>query len=143
MTLDPQQRKSWRDMMSFSRPPQGDQLQAAGILVSLFIDPDVGQIEKAKELGVEAIELHTGGYAEAKTAEQVEIEFDKLREAGQFANAQGLKLNLGHGLTYRNVRRVAEIHCVYELNIGHSIVSHAMLVGFERAVREMKQLVTL
>lgn len=120
-----------------------DQLQGAGILSSLFIDPDVIQIEKARELGVEAVELHTGAYAEAKTPEQVEIEFDKLREAGQFAIAQGLKLNLGHGLTYRNVRRVAEIHSVHELNIGHSIVSQAILVGFERAVREMKQLVTL
>lgn len=120
-----------------------DQLQGAGIMSSLFIDPDVTQIEKARELGVEAVELHTGGYADAKTPAQVEIEFDKLREAGQFANAQGLKLNLGHGLTYRNVRRVAEIHCVHELNIGHSIVSQAILVGFERAVREMKQLVTL
>jgi pyridoxine 5-phosphate synthase len=120
-----------------------DQLQGAGILVSLFIDPDLAQVEKAKELGVEAVELHTGAYAEARTPKQVEIEFDKLREAGQFANAQGLKLNVGHGLTYRNVRRVAEIHCVHELNIGHSIVSQALLVGFERAVREMKQLVTL
>jgi pyridoxine 5-phosphate synthase len=101
------------------------------------------QIEKARELGVEAVELHTGAYAEAKTPEQVEIEFDKLREAGQFAIAQGLKLNVGHGLTYRNVRRVAEIQSVHELNIGHSIVSQAILVGFERAVREMKQLVTL
>ena len=120
-----------------------DQLQGSGILASLFIDPDVIQIEKARELGVEAVELHTGAYAEAKTPEQVEIEFDKLREAGQFAIAQGLKLNVGHGLTYRNVRRVAEIHSVHELNIGHSIVSQAILVGFERAVREMKQLVTL
>jgi pyridoxine 5-phosphate synthase len=120
-----------------------DQLQGAGIQVSLFIDPDVAQVGKAKELGVEAVELHTGAYAEARTPKQMEIEFDKLREAGQFANAQGLKLNLGHGLTYRNVRRVAEIHGVCELNIGHSIVSHAILVGFERAVREMKQLVTL
>ena len=120
-----------------------DQLQGAGIMVSLFIDPDLAQIGKSKELGVEAVELHTGAYADARTPKQVEIEFDKLREAGRFASAQGLKLNLGHGLTYRNVRRLAEIHGVHELNIGHSIVSHAMLVGFERAVREMKQLVTL
>lgn len=120
-----------------------DQLQGAGIMCSLFIDPDVAQVEKAKELGVEAVELHTGCYADARTPEKVEYEFDRLREAGQYANAQGLKLNLGHGLTYRNVRRVAEIHSVHELNIGHSIVAQAMMVGFERAVREMKQLVTL
>ena len=141
VTLVPERRE---EVTHFQRIRQCiDQLQGAGILASLFIDPDVIQIEKARELGVEAVELHTGAYAEAKTPEQVEIEFDKLREAGQFAIAQGLKLNLGHGLTYRNVRRVAEIHSVHELNIGHSIVSQAILVGFERAVREMKQLVTL
>jgi pyridoxine 5-phosphate synthase len=120
-----------------------DQLNGAGIVVSLFIDPDLAQIERARELGVAAVELHTGAYADARTREEASVEFDKIREAGQFATAQGLKLNLGHGLTYRNVRRVAEIQNVHELNIGHSIVSHAVLVGFERAVREMKQLVTL
>ncbi len=120
-----------------------DQLQGAGILVSLFIDPDVSQVEKAKELGVEAVELHTGCYADATSRYNQDEEFDRLREAGLFATAQGLRLNLGHGLTYRNARRVAEIQGVYELNIGHSIVSHALMVGFERAVREMKQLITL
>lgn len=120
-----------------------DQLHGAGILVSLFIDPDLAQIEHAKKLGVAAVEIHTGAYAAARTPGEMEIEFDRLREAGQFATAQGLRLNFGHGLTYRNVRRVAEIQNVCELNIGHSIVSHAVLVGFERAVREMKQLVTL
>ena len=120
-----------------------DQLQGAGISVSLFIDANLSQIEIAKELGVAAVEIHTGAFAEARTPAAIEIEFDKLREAGQFASSQGLKLNLGHGLTYRNVRRIAEMQGVHELNIGHSIVSHAVLVGFERAVREMKQLVTL
>lgn len=120
-----------------------DQLHGAGIAVSLFIDPDLSQIESAKNLGVRAVEIHTGAYADAKTHAQLEIEFDKLREAGQFATAQGLRLNMGHGLTYRNVRRIAEIQGTWELNIGHSIVSHAVLVGFERAVREMKQLVSL
>jgi len=120
-----------------------DQLQGAGIAVSLFIDPNLSHIEIAKELGVTAVEIHTGAFAEARTPAAIEIEFDKLREAGQFATTQGLKLNMGHGLTYRNVRRIAEIQGVHELNIGHSIVSHAVLVGFERAVREMKQLVTL
>ena len=120
-----------------------DQLQGAGMAVSLFIDPNLSHIEAAKSLGVEAIELHTGAYADARTSKDIEIEFDKLREAGQFATSQGLQLNMGHGLTYRNVRRIAEIQGVHELNIGHSIVSHAVLVGFERAVREMRQLITL
>lgn len=120
-----------------------DQLQGAGITVSLFIDPDLSQIERARELKVTAVEIHTGAYADAKTQRDIEIQYDKLREAGQFTTAQGLRLNMGHGLTYRNVRRIAEIQGVYELNIGHSIISQAVLVGFERAVREMKQLVTL
>ena len=120
-----------------------DQLQGVGIAVSLFIDPHLAQIEAAKKLGVTAIELHTGAYADAQTPKDTEIEFNKLREAGQCAVAQGLRLNMGHGLTYRNVRRIAAIQGVHELNIGHSIVSQAVLVGFERAVREMKLLVTL
>lgn len=120
-----------------------EQLQGAGISVSLFIDPSLSHIEAARDLDVTAVELHTGAFADAKTPNAIVIEFDKLREAGQFATSQGLKLNMGHGLTYRNVRRIAEIQGVHELNIGHSIVSHAVLVGFERAVREMKQLVTL
>ena len=120
-----------------------DQLQGAGITVSLFIDPNLSQIELARELKVTAVEIHTGAYADATTQRDVEIQYDKLREAGQFTTAQGLRLNMGHGLTYRNVRRIAEIQGVYELNIGHSIISQAVLVGFERAVREMKQLVTL
>lgn len=116
-------------------------LHEHGIAVSLFIDPDVTQVELAAQLGVAAVELHTGAYADAKTSAEADNEYDKLVEAGQFAVAQGLVLNMGHGLTYRNVRRIAEIHGVHELNIGHSIVAHAILVGFERAVREMKQLV--
>ena len=107
-----------------------EQLQGAGIAVSLFIDPNLSHIEIAKELSVTAVELNTGAFADARTPEAIEIEFDKLREAGQFATSQGLKLNLGHGLTYRNVRRIAAMQGVHELNIGHSIVSHAVLVGF-------------
>jgi pyridoxine 5-phosphate synthase len=118
-------------------------LHDRGIAVSLFIDPDVTQVELAARMGVAAVELHTGAYADARSSAKINEEFDKLAEAGQFAVSQGLILNLGHGLTYHNVRRIAEINGVHELNIGHSIVSHAVLVGFERAVREMKQLVTL
>ncbi|MFO0428568.1 MAG: pyridoxine 5'-phosphate synthase [Planctomyces sp.] len=118
-------------------------LADAGIAVSLFIDPDVTQVELAARMGVAAVELHTGAYADAKTMDEVEREYDKLVEAGQFAVSQGMILNMGHGLTYRNVRRIAEINGVHELNIGHSIVSQSILVGFERAVREMKQLITV
>jgi len=118
-----------------------DQLTGAGILVSLFIDPDVEQVRKARELNVPAVELHTGAYAEARTPQARLAELDRLREAGLYAVSQGLILNMGHGLTYDNVRPVARLHGVHELNIGHSIISRAVLVGLERAVREMKQLV--
>ena len=119
-----------------------EQLQEHQILVSLFIDPDVAQVDASAELGVEAIELHTGAYADATTDTQAEIEFHKLLEASQYALQRGLILNMGHGLNYRNVKRIAAINGVNELNIGHSIVSHAVLVGFERAVREMKHLIS-
>lgn len=118
-----------------------DQLTGAGILVSLFIDPDIEQVRKTRELNVPAVELHTGAYAEARTPQARLAELDRLREAGLYAVSQGLILNMGHGLTYDNVRPVARLHGVHELNIGHSIISRAVLVGLERAVREMKQLV--
>lgn len=118
-----------------------DQLTGAGILVSLFIDPDIEQVRKTRELNVPAVELHTGAYAEARTPQARLAELDRLREAGLYAVSQGLILNMGHGLTYDNVRPVARLHGVHELNIGHSIVSRAVLVGLERAVREMKHLV--
>ena len=118
-----------------------DQLTGAGILVSLFIDPDIEQVRKTRELNIPAVELHTGAYAEARTPQARLAELDRLREAGLYAVSQGLILNMGHGLTYDNVRPVARLHGVHELNIGHSIISRAVLVGLERAVREMKQLV--
>ncbi|MEO2014946.1 MAG: pyridoxine 5'-phosphate synthase [Fuerstiella sp.] len=117
------------------------QLQDCDIAISLFIDPDVAQVEASAELGVEAIELHTGAYADARTVEEENAEFDRIVAAGQSAIQRGLILNMGHGLTYRNVHRIADIDGVHELNIGHSIISHAVMVGLERAVRKMKELV--
>ncbi len=114
-------------------------LQAAGILVSLFIDPDPRQIQLSKDLGVEAIELHTGQYALAKGAAQQQ-QLAELVAAGKLANSLGLRLHAGHGLNYHNVGPIATIAGMLELNIGHSIVSRAVLVGMERAVREMKAL---
>ncbi|MAG93016.1 MAG: pyridoxine 5'-phosphate synthase [Planctomycetaceae bacterium] len=117
-------------------------LQDAGIEVSLFIDPDVRQIETAKVLGAEAVELHTGRYADASAGEAQDREFEQLVEAGAFTREQGLLLHMGHGLTYRNVSRVARIPGIGEFNIGHSIVSRAVMVGFQQAVAEMKALVS-
>ncbi len=119
------------------------QLQQAGIEVSLFIDPDVEQIAAAKQVGVHAVELHTGRYADASSADEQQKEYDVIVKASEFTVAQGLKLHMGHGLTYRNVSKIAAIPDVCELNIGHSIVSRAVLVGMEQAVREMKALVTV
>ena len=115
-------------------------LQDAGIVVSLFIDPNHVQIEAARELGVEAVELHTGQYALAKGSGQQQ-ELVTLVNAGKRVRELGMTLHAGHGLNYQNVQSVAAIDGIAELNIGHSIVSRAIFVGLERAVREMKALV--
>jgi pyridoxine 5-phosphate synthase len=118
-----------------------ERLKEAGIEVSLFIDPDPHQIEASRELSADAVELHTGRYADAPTADEQQDEYDLLDQAGRLALDLGLKLNMGHGLNYRNVSRIADIPGVSELNIGHSIVARAIFVGFEEAVREMKALI--
>ncbi len=115
-------------------------LQDHGISVSLFLDPDAGQIEQAAALGVQAVELHTGQYALA-CGDAVEDELNKLATAGQQVLAAGMLLHAGHGLNYHNVGPVATMHGMRELNIGHSIIARSVLVGLERAVREMKALV--
>lgn len=115
-------------------------LQKAGIAVSLFIDADPRQITISKQLGVEAIELHTGSYADATSAAAVQDELARLREACEQAHDLGMHVHLGHGLNYLNVHAIAALPCAEELNIGHSIVARAVMVGMERAVREMKEL---
>ena len=115
-------------------------LQDAGIVVSLFLDPDASQIEAAAELGAHAVELHTGSYALAKGNSRQE-ELDKLVSAGKQITDLGMTLHAGHGLNYQNVKPVAAISSMHELNIGHSIVARAVMVGMERAVREMKALI--
>lgn len=117
-------------------------LQNAGIVVSLFLDPEPRQVELAAELGADAVELHTGQYALAKDEASRHAELLRLTAAGKMILDHGLVLHAGHGLTYRNVQPVAAIPDMQELNIGHSIVSRAVMVGMERAVREMKQLIT-
>ena len=117
-------------------------LQEAGISVSLFLDPDRQQIEAAAQLGADAVELHTGQYALAAPGPDRETELVALTTAGAEVRQAGMTLHAGHGLTYRNVRPVADIEGMHELNIGHSIVARAIMVGFEKAVREMKRLVT-
>lgn len=116
-----------------------EQLRAAGIEVSLFVDPDPKQIERCKAVGATAVEVQTARYSEAKTREAVAKELDDLLASAQAALGLGLALHLGHGLNYDNVAAVCRLPGVRELNIGHAIVSRAVLVGMERAVREMKE----
>ena len=118
-----------------------EQLRQAGIEVSLFIDPDERQIEVSRLLNVATVELHTGAYADAACGPAQQLQFEKLQQAGRYAIDSGLILHLGHGLTYRNVIPVARIPGACELNIGHSIVARAVMVGFQEAVREMKMLI--
>jgi pyridoxine 5-phosphate synthase len=117
-------------------------LRDAGASISLFIDPDREQVEIAKELGADAIELHTGQYASSHGTEQGR-ELDRLIHAGQVAVDLGLRLHAGHGLTYSNVLPIASIPNMFELNIGHSIISRAVLVGMQQAVADMKRLLVM
>jgi pyridoxine 5-phosphate synthase len=119
--------------------PAVKRMQDTGILVSLFIDPEIGQIDCCKFLGAKAIEIQTARYSEAKTEAAALQELELLRTACAHALTKGLAVHLGHGLTYRNVGPIVRLPGVQELNIGHSIVSRAVLVGMERAVREMKE----
>ncbi|MCO8121968.1 pyridoxine 5'-phosphate synthase [Stieleria sp. TO1_6] len=119
-----------------------ERLKSHGILTSLFIDPDVRQVAAAAELGVDAVELHTGPYALAKRAD-VATELSRLEVAGQHASQAGMRLHAGHGLNYVNVRPVAKLPGVIELNIGHAIVSRAVMVGMKEAVSEMRRILDL
>ncbi|MHB1422919.1 MAG: pyridoxine 5'-phosphate synthase [Gemmataceae bacterium] len=114
------------------------QLHAAGIEVSLFLDPDPRQIEIAHLLHVRAVEIQTARYSEARTRADRQRELDALRQSAEFARERGLHVHMGHGLNYQNVQAVTAIPGVEELNIGHSIVSRAVLVGMQQAVRDMK-----
>jgi len=124
-----------------------EKLRQAGIRTSLFIDPEPDDIRRAAELGTDAIELHTGEYSErwlkrypgAEAADRLAHEIQRLRRAAALGRSLGLAVHAGHGLTYENVAPIAAIQEIEELNIGHSVVSRAVLVGMERAVRELKE----
>jgi len=115
-------------------------LRDAGVRISLFVDPDEAVVRTSADLGVEAIELHTGEYANASDAGERGRQVERLRTAARLGRAAGLAVHAGHGLTYENVTPVAAITEIEELNIGHSIVSRAILVGMEPAVREMAEI---
>jgi len=113
-------------------------LRDAGIRVSLFIDPDPGQLQAAREVGAPVVELHTGTYADANSTEQAG-ELQRLEDGCVFGNSLGLQINAGHGLHLENVQAIAGLSHMNELNIGHSIIARAIFVGLESAVKEMKQ----
>jgi pyridoxine 5-phosphate synthase len=117
--------------------PTIQRLHAAGVRVSLFIDPETEQIDCAAELGVDMVELHTGKLANAFTQQIEKQELGRLRACAEMAAELKLQVNAGHGINYRNIALVNEIPHLTELNIGHAIISHAVIVGLETAVREM------
>jgi pyridoxine 5-phosphate synthase len=115
-------------------------LQRAGSEVSLFIDPNKEQIKAAADLGAPVVELHTGCYADATCAEQQQRELERIQDAAAYAASLQLIVNAGHGLNYHNVKPIAAIKELLELNIGHAIVARALFCGFKEAVRHMRQL---
>ncbi|MGF1738988.1 pyridoxine 5'-phosphate synthase [Photobacterium satsumensis] len=114
-------------------------LTEAGIKVSLFIDADRAQIDAAVACGAPYIELHTGHYADAETEEEQQAELKKIAAAASYADDQGIKVNAGHGLTYHNVKPIAALPELYELNIGHSIIGRAVFDGLDKAVADMRE----
>jgi len=117
-------------------------LKDKGVFVSAFIDPDEKQVVAAHNQGFDAVELHTGNYANAE-GNQAQVELDRLRAAAELAQQRGLRLHAGHGLNYRNIVPLCSIPNLLEVNIGHAIVSRAVFVGLREAVREMKRLLEL
>ncbi|NLS43996.1 pyridoxine 5'-phosphate synthase, partial [BEV proteobacterium] len=115
-------------------------LHEAGILVSLFIDPERVQIDAAVAVGAPYIEIHTSAYADAQDDTLRQQEWACIRDAAVYAASKGLKVNAGHGLTYHNVQAIAALPEIHELNIGHAIIGRAVMSGLEEAVAEMKSL---
>lgn len=114
-----------------------------GILVSLFINPDLDQVKAAHRIQADIVEIHTGVYSDTVGVKEVEKELGRVINAAKLADKLGLKVHAGHGLNYRNVKQIAAIEEIEELSIGHSIISRAVLVGMERAVKEMRELILL
>jgi pyridoxine 5-phosphate synthase len=117
-------------------------LQDGGVHVSLFVDPELEQVKEAHKIGAEAVELNTAAYSDAPDEKQREVSLRRITDSARLGRKLGLKVHAGHGLTYTNVGPVASLSEIGELNIGHSIVARAVLVGMERAVREMVGAIT-
>jgi len=122
-----------------SLEPAVRRLQEGGIVVSCFIDPDADQVKAAARLGSDVVEIHTGAYANARDAEEEEGERQRVQRAAQLAAKLDLTVVAGHGLDYQNVTPIAALREIEELSIGHAIIARALLVGMERAVRDMRE----
>jgi pyridoxine 5-phosphate synthase len=148
VTLVPERREELTtegglDVIKFSKSLRKviERLKKGSIPVSLFIDPKKDQIKASEDVGANAVEIHTGHYCDAKTLAREDEELKKILDAVAEASHRNLRIAAGHGLNYVNVRRIAEIREIEELNIGHSIIARAVLVGLDRAVREMIALI--
>ena len=119
-----------------------DMLHDGGIPVSLFVEPDLNQIKAAHKISSDFVELHTGRYANATRSKEADAEFEAITLAAKLAYKLGMGVNAGHGLNYRNVKRLMHIPEIVEYNIGHSIIARAVLVGLDQAVKEMKALLS-
>lgn len=117
-------------------------LHDGGIGVSVFIEPDLNQIKASHRINADFVEIHTGRYANSKSIKDQDTEFEAIRQASRMAFKLGMGVNAGHGLHYRNIKRLLAIPEIVEYNIGHSIISHAVMVGLPQAVKEMKKLVS-
>ena len=149
VTLVPEKRQELTtegglDVASCSQQLKGQiaKLQQYGIIVSLFVDPDLHQIDQAFQVGADTVEIHTGSYCDAPSHGAQLAELAKIEQAIHAARQAGLGVNAGHGLNYHNIVPVVALGVIEEFNIGHSIIARAVLVGIERAVREMKALLT-
>lgn len=147
VTLVPERREELTTEGGLSVAGQREALQSiigllhdGGIAVSLFVNPDLDQIKAAHKINADYIEIHTGRYADARLLKEEDAEFEAIEQAAKLAYKLGLGVAAGHGLNYHNVRRLLAISEIVEYNIGHAIISRAVLVGLERAVREMKEL---
>ena len=125
---------SWEGRLKYTRR----QLKKAGILFSLFLDPEVTQMEAAIRLEADSVEINTGRYSELREREQIQRELIKIQKAAEYASARGLRIFAGHGLTNQNVVAIAAIPEIEELNIGHNIIARAIYNGMERAVSDMR-----
>jgi len=117
------------------------EMKASDIVVSLFVDADKKQLDASKETGADFVEIHTGHYSDALTAEHETVEFQKIKTGIEYADSIGLNVNVGHGLNYMNTQRLVPIKQIQEYSIGHSIIARAVFVGIDQAVREMLDII--